>query len=296
MLTKAKPLTQLAAGTSERAATVQAFVAKGSGRGRPRLRTIGGSRAVHDRGDRSRDAQVLGICQSILSELAGVAAGDAIITLFRGRAVMSPIRFAAVAALAAAGAWPFHAAAAPAHPRAKARRAHPRPPAPAATTPAGARRRRPSSRPERTCCSISRAAPAGRAERRRAARPGVADQAHDGVRRVRRAREKADLAVAEGDGLAGAHGTPRARACSSSRARAVTVDELIRGMVVQSGNDASIALAEAVAGTEEVFVAADEPRGGAARAQEHALHQRHRACPDRSTTAPRATCRPRRRR
>ena len=34
----------------------------------------------------------------------------------------------------------------------------------------------------------------------------------------------------------------------------VTVDELIRGMVVQSGNDACIALAEAVAGNEEVFV------------------------------------------
>jgi D-alanyl-D-alanine carboxypeptidase (penicillin-binding protein 5/6) len=34
----------------------------------------------------------------------------------------------------------------------------------------------------------------------------------------------------------------------------VTVDELIRGMVVQSGNDASIALAEAVAGTEAAFV------------------------------------------
>ncbi|HZO01806.1 MAG TPA: D-alanyl-D-alanine carboxypeptidase family protein [Burkholderiales bacterium] len=34
----------------------------------------------------------------------------------------------------------------------------------------------------------------------------------------------------------------------------VTADELIRGMVVQSGNDACIALAEAVAGNEEVFV------------------------------------------
>ena len=33
----------------------------------------------------------------------------------------------------------------------------------------------------------------------------------------------------------------------------VAVDELIRGMVVQSGNDACIALAEAVAGSEEVF-------------------------------------------
>ena len=33
----------------------------------------------------------------------------------------------------------------------------------------------------------------------------------------------------------------------------VTVDELIRGMVIQSGNDACIALAEAIAGSEEVF-------------------------------------------
>jgi len=35
--------------------------------------------------------------------------------------------------------------------------------------------------------------------------------------------------------------------------RPVSVDELIRGMVVQSGNDACIALAELVAGTEEAF-------------------------------------------
>ncbi|MBL8514970.1 MAG: D-alanyl-D-alanine carboxypeptidase [Betaproteobacteria bacterium] len=35
-----------------------------------------------------------------------------------------------------------------------------------------------------------------------------------------------------------------------------TVENLIRGMIVQSGNDASIALAEAVAGGEEVFVLA----------------------------------------
>jgi serine-type D-Ala-D-Ala carboxypeptidase (penicillin-binding protein 5/6) len=34
----------------------------------------------------------------------------------------------------------------------------------------------------------------------------------------------------------------------------VTVEELLRGMIIQSGNDASIALAEAVAGTEEAFV------------------------------------------
>ncbi len=34
----------------------------------------------------------------------------------------------------------------------------------------------------------------------------------------------------------------------------VTVDELLRGMIVQSGNDACIALAEVVAGSEEEFV------------------------------------------
>jgi len=33
----------------------------------------------------------------------------------------------------------------------------------------------------------------------------------------------------------------------------VTVDELMRGMIVQSGNDASIALAETIAGSEDVF-------------------------------------------
>jgi len=36
--------------------------------------------------------------------------------------------------------------------------------------------------------------------------------------------------------------------------RPVTVGELVRGMIVQSGNDACIALAEAVAGAEETFV------------------------------------------
>jgi D-alanyl-D-alanine carboxypeptidase (penicillin-binding protein 5/6) len=53
--------------------------------------------------------------------------------------------------------------------------------------------------------------------------------------------------------------SPRAWKASGSRMfieprRPVNVDELIRGMVVQSGNDACIALAEAVAGSEEAFV------------------------------------------
>ena len=34
----------------------------------------------------------------------------------------------------------------------------------------------------------------------------------------------------------------------------VTVDELLKGMIVQSGNDACVALAEAVAGSEQIFV------------------------------------------
>ena len=37
--------------------------------------------------------------------------------------------------------------------------------------------------------------------------------------------------------------------------RAVSVDELVHGMIIQSGNDASIALAELVGGTEDAFVA-----------------------------------------
>lgn len=35
----------------------------------------------------------------------------------------------------------------------------------------------------------------------------------------------------------------------------VTVDELLKGMIIQSGNDATVALAEAVAGSESAFVA-----------------------------------------
>jgi D-alanyl-D-alanine carboxypeptidase (penicillin-binding protein 5/6) len=36
--------------------------------------------------------------------------------------------------------------------------------------------------------------------------------------------------------------------------RPVTVDELLHGMIIQSGNDACVALAEAIAGSEEAFV------------------------------------------
>ena len=68
----------------------------------------------------------------------------------------------------------------------------------------------------------------------------------------------------------------------------VTVEELIHGMIVQSGNDACIALAEAIAGSEEAFVVDDEPRGAAAGAEGHAFRQCDRACRTRSITPPRA--------
>lgn len=54
------------------------------------------------------------------------------------------------------------------------------------------------------------------------------------------------------------HASEKARRAAGSRMfvdskKPVSVDELIRGMVVQSGNDACIALAELVAGSEEAF-------------------------------------------
>ena len=56
--------------------------------------------------------------------------------------------------------------------------------------------------------------------------------------------------------------TPSARALKAEGSRMfldakkpATVDELLKGLVVQSGNDAAIALAEAAAGSEEAFVA-----------------------------------------
>ena len=37
--------------------------------------------------------------------------------------------------------------------------------------------------------------------------------------------------------------------------KSVTIDELLHGLIIQSGNDAAIALAEAVAGSEDQFAA-----------------------------------------
>ena len=65
---------------------------------------------------------------------------------------------------------------------------------------------------------------------------------------------------------------------------AVSVDELLRGMIVQSGNDASIALAELVAGTEEAFVARMNARSRAPRHDRTRASPTRPACPTRSTT------------
>ena len=50
-----------------------------------------------------------------------------------------------------------------------------------------------------------------------------------------------------------AAGAPGARMFATARS-SVTVEDLLRGMIVQSANDAAVALAEATAGSEEAFV------------------------------------------
>ena len=61
--------------------------------------------------------------------------------------------------------------------------------------------------------------------------------------------------------------------------RPVTVDELIRGMVVQSGNDACIALAEAVAGSEEVFAQMMNREAARLGMKNTQVHERAPGCP-----------------
>ena len=64
----------------------------------------------------------------------------------------------------------------------------------------------------------------------------------------------------------------------------VSVENLIQGMIVQSGNDATVALAEKVGGTEADLRADDEHLREAARHDGLALHRTRRACPIPSTT------------
>jgi D-alanyl-D-alanine carboxypeptidase (penicillin-binding protein 5/6) len=55
--------------------------------------------------------------------------------------------------------------------------------------------------------------------------------------------------------------------------KGVLVDELFKGMVIQSGNDASVALAEAIGGTEDAVCRDDEPHGAAPGPQGHEFPQ-----------------------
>ena len=56
----------------------------------------------------------------------------------------------------------------------------------------------------------------------------------------------------------------------------VALKDLLYGMIIQSGNDAAIALAEHVAGSEADLRRPDEPVRGAARHDRHPLRRRQR--------------------
>ncbi len=68
----------------------------------------------------------------------------------------------------------------------------------------------------------------------------------------------------------------------------VSVENLLQGMIVQSGNDATLALAEHVAGTEPTFVQMMNSFREAARSDRDALHRCRRACRTPSSTSRRA--------
>ena len=70
----------------------------------------------------------------------------------------------------------------------------------------------------------------------------------------------------------------------------MTVDELLHGMIVQSGNDATVALAEGVAGSEEAFVQRMNEQAARLGHDPYALRQRYRAGRSRTTTRPSAIC------
>ena len=165
--------------------------------------------------------------------------------------------------------------------------------APSGTNATTAPRFRPGARPApaRGCRRLRARRPdqragARRGQRGRAPRPGVAHQADDRLPRVRRAARRRRSRRRRWSTSPSARGAPRARACSSSRARRCRSTSCCTGMIVQSGNDASIALAELVGGQRGGVRRADERGGGAARHGEHALRQRDRARPTRSTTRP----------
>ena len=53
----------------------------------------------------------------------------------------------------------------------------------------------------------------------------------------------------------------------------IKIEDLLQGMIIQSGNDACVVLAEGLAGSEEAFVDADEQEGEGNRAQRQPFRQ-----------------------
>jgi hypothetical protein len=144
----------------------------------------------------------------------------------------------------------------------------------------------PRSPPAATCCSTSAPTRSWPAATSTPGRAGVADQADDGylvfdALRAKKITPAADLPVS-----VRAWKMPGSRMFIDPKMQ-VPVDDLIKGMIVQSGNDATVALAEGVGGTVEHFVQLmNEPGQGAG-------HEEHRVQEPRGPDRRRAT-RPRR--
>ena len=71
----------------------------------------------------------------------------------------------------------------------------------------------------------------------------------------------------------------------------LSVADLLRGLMLESANDAAVTLGEHVAGSTPKFVKLMNRRARAARPRRHALHEPDRARRARATTPPRATSR-----
>ena len=72
---------------------------------------------------------------------------------------------------------------------------------------------------------------------------------------------------------------------------AVPVEDLIKGMIVQSGNDACVTLAEGIAGSEENFAQMMNREAQRLGMMKSSSFRNRPACPIRSTTPRPATCR-----
>ena len=133
------------------------------------------------------------------------------------------------------------------------------------------------SPPSPTCCSTitaSRCWPASNADER--FEPASLTKLMTAYLMFGALKQKKLEARPDRAGLRDAPGKPRARACSSSRASRSPWTNCMHGMIMQSGNDACIALAEADRRQRRSVRADDEPGGAAPRHEEHQLHERHR--------------------